>query len=203
MGVIKITLSFCDERKPTVGTLFNFWDCFWRYFGAAILYCLMIFAGSILLFFPKTIWFFAGMLDRVCSVIFLGFPRIVRFLRMPVIGCSLILLGFPGIMWGVKFSLWPYFVIDKGLGPIAALKASSRTTMGVKRDLLGFNILLGLINLAGLLCLILGVFATYPTVIVAHALVYRQLSAQTPELAEWGITQPLAAGDAMNHFAAM
>jgi len=147
IGMIKIALSFCDERKPPIGMLFDAWGCFWRYVGAAILYGLIIFAG-------------------------------------------LILLIIPGIVWAVKYSFCYYFVIDKGLGPVQALKASSRTTMGVKWQLLGFGILCFLINLLGLLCLIVGAFAAYPTVIVASALVYRQLLAQTPELAEFGIATP-------------
>ena len=147
IGLIKIALSFCDERKPNIATLFDAWDCFWRYVGAAILYMLIMYAG-------------------------------------------LILLIIPGIIWAIKFGLCFYFVIDKGLGPIEALKASSRTTMGVKWELFGFGILCGLINFLGMLCLIVGIFAAYPTVVVAHALVYRQLLAQTPELTEFGIHVP-------------
>ncbi len=147
IGLIKIALSFCDERKPPFATLFDVWDCFWRVLGATVLYILIILAGVILLIVP-------------------------------------------GIVWAVKFSLCYYFVIDKGLGPVEALKASSRTTMGVKWQLFGFFLLCRLINLLGLLCLIVGVFATYPTVLIASVLVYRQLSAQTPELAEFGIAVP-------------
>jgi hypothetical protein len=99
-----------------------------------------------------------------------------------------ILLIVPGVIWAIKFGLWPYFVIDKDLGPIQALKASSRTTEGVKWDLFGFGMICGILNLVGLLCLIIGIFATYPIIIVAHALVYRQLAAQTPDLAELGIS---------------
>lgn len=144
IGLIKIALSFCDERKPAIATLFDAWDCFWRYMGTAILYGLIILGGFILLIIP-------------------------------------------GIIWSVKFSLCFYFVIDKGLGPVQALKASSRTTMGVKWQLFGFGILCSLINFLGLLCLIVGIFAAYPTVLVASALVYRQLLAQTPGLAEFDI----------------
>ena len=104
-----------------------------------------------------------------------------------IIGVGTILLIIPGIIWAIKYSLCYYYVIDKGLGPIEAIKASGRTTMGVKWELFGFGILCGLINLLGSLCLLVGVFATYPTVLVASALVYRQLKAQTPELAEFGI----------------
>ena len=87
----------------------------------------------------------------------------------------------------MKFSLCTYFVIDKGLGPIEALKASARTTQGAKWQLLGFGAICGLIYLMGLLCFIVGIFAALPTVMVAIALVYRQLIMQTPELAEFGI----------------
>jgi uncharacterized membrane protein len=107
-----------------------------------------------------------------------------------IVLAGFILFIIPGIVWVVKFSLCYYFVIDKGLGPIQALKASSRATMGVKWQLFGFGLLCGLINLLGMLCLIVGVFATYPTVLIAHTLVYRQLLAQTPELAEFGIAVP-------------
>jgi hypothetical protein len=159
IGIVKIALSFCEGRKPTVGTLFDFMGCFWRYLGAAILYMLIIIAGFILLIVP-------------------------------------------GIVWGVKYGLWPYFVIDKGLSPTAALKASAQTTMGVKWDLFGFGIVCALINLAGLLCLIIGIFAAYPMVIVAYALVYRQLAAQTPELAVMGIIEPPVIEGPANHFEA-
>jgi len=104
-----------------------------------------------------------------------------------IVLAGFILLIAPGIIWAVKFSLCYYFVIDKDLGPIEALKASSRTTMGAKWRLFGFGIVCSLINLLGLFCLIVGIFATYPTVLVASALVYRQLLAQTPEPAEFGI----------------
>jgi uncharacterized membrane protein len=113
-----------------------------------------------------------------------------------IVLAGIILLIVPGIVWAVKFSLCFYFVIDKGLGPVQALKASSRTTIGVKWPLFGFGLLCGLINLLGLLCLVVGVFVTYPTVLIAHALVYRQLLAQTPELAEFGIVVPSVEPDA-------
>lgn len=141
IGLIKIALSFCDERKPVIRTLFDGFDCFWRYLGTTILYILIILVGFLLFIVP-------------------------------------------GIIWAIKFSLCYYFVIDEGLGPINALKASSRATNGVKWELFGFDIFTILIIYAGLLCLGVGIFAAYPTVLVAKALVYRQLSAQTPEIAE-------------------
>jgi uncharacterized membrane protein len=139
IGMIKIALSFCDEHKPAISTLFNSFDCFWRYLGTAILYVLIVLGGFILFIVP-------------------------------------------GIIWSIKFSLSYYYVVDKGLGPIEALKASARATDTVKWELFGFGMLCALITYAGILCLGVGIFAAFPTVMIAQALVYRQLAAQTVEV---------------------
>ncbi len=144
IGLIKIALSFCDQIKPGVSSLFNGLDCFWRFLGVSILYALIVLLGMLLLIIP-------------------------------------------GIIWAVKYQHCTYFVIDKNLGPINALKASALTTRNIKLKLFGFGILCSLINLAGLICFIVGIFATYPIVLVAAALVYRHLVIQTPELAEFYI----------------
>ena len=136
IGLFKIALSFCDERKPSIGTLFDGFDCFWRYLGTAILYLLIVLGGTLLFIVP-------------------------------------------GIIWAIKFSLAYYYVVDKGHGPIDALRSSARATDGVKWELFGFGMFCALIMYAGILCLGIGIFATIPTVIIAKALVYRQLSAQT------------------------
>jgi uncharacterized membrane protein len=113
-------------------------------------------------------------------------------LYMLIVFGGFLLLIVPGIIWLIKYGMCYYFVIDKGLGPVQALKASGRTTMGVKWELFGFGILCSMIILLGLLCLIVGVFAAYPIVLIANALVYRHLLAQTPELAQFGIGEPPA-----------
>jgi hypothetical protein len=60
---------------------------------------------------------------------------------------GLILLIVPGIYWGMKFFFAQYLVIDRGLGPIEALKASGRLTDGVKWQMLG---IFGLLLLIGI-----------------------------------------------------
>ena len=56
IGFIKIALSFCDERKPTIGILFDACGCFWRFIAVGILYLLITFAGFILLIIRGIIW---------------------------------------------------------------------------------------------------------------------------------------------------
>jgi len=96
-----------------------------------------------------------------------------------IVSLGLILLILPGIIWAIKFYFFDYLIIDKGLGPIDALEKSSEITRGVKLDLFTFGILLGLLNLLGLLCLLVGLFVTIPVTMVATAFVYRKLVPKT------------------------
>jgi uncharacterized membrane protein len=88
-----------------------------------------------------------------------------------------ILLIVPGIIWALKYSQSLYLVVDKGMGPKAALRESARITMGAKWDLFLFGFLLALINVLGALCLLIGLFAAIPTTLIAGAYVYRRLLA--------------------------
>jgi uncharacterized membrane protein len=109
-------------------------------------------------------------------------------LYMLITAAGTILLIVPGIIWSVKFSLVHYFVVDKNMGPIDALKASAKATQGAKWHLFGFGFVCMLFIIGGFLCLVVGIFAAYPTILVAAALIYRQLAAQTPELAPATVT---------------
>ncbi len=97
---------------------------------------------------------------------------------------GLILLIIPGIIWAIQFQFFGYLIIDKGLGPIEALKKSSKITKGAKWDLFLLGILLVLINILGALALLVGLFVTIPTTMIANAFVYRKLLSQTENLQE-------------------
>ncbi len=107
-----------------------------------------------------------------------------------IVTVGLLLLVFPGVIWGIKFFYYTYFIVDKDEGIIGSLQASSRITMGAKWDLLGFFLLMALINILGTACLLIGLFVTVPTTMVATAIVYRSLLTQTesPEAQEAGAT---------------
>jgi uncharacterized membrane protein len=136
LGLIKISIQFCDSIKGKIADLFSSFDLIIKYVAASILYFLIILGGFILLIIP-------------------------------------------GIIWGIKFMLYPYFIVDQGLGPIEALKASARATDGVKFNLWLFGLLLGLINIAGVLVLGIGLFVSIPISMVAFAYVFRELAPKT------------------------
>ncbi|MEE9253257.1 MAG: hypothetical protein V3U74_07935 [Thermodesulfobacteriota bacterium] len=127
---------------------------------------------------------------------------VASFLYMLIVIAGLILLIVPGIIWAIKFSFYPYFLVDKGLGIIDSLKKSAEITDGVKLDLFVLSVLLGLIILLGALVFPIvllvaipttnfevhdyllyiagftGLLVTIPTTMLALAFVYRRLLEQ-------------------------
>jgi uncharacterized membrane protein len=89
---------------------------------------------------------------------------------------GLILLIVPGFIWAYMFLYVGFLIIDRHLGPIEALKESRVLTSGYKLDLFLFSLVVGLINIVGAICLLVGLFVTIPVTLMASAYVYRRLS---------------------------
>lgn len=107
-------------------------------------------------------------------------PRFIDYFLVEIMIYVIISVGFtllviPGIIWSAQFSMAPYLVLDKKLNPIAALKESSRITKGNRWRLFLFNLLIILINIAGILVFIVGIFSTLPATMIAYASVYNQM----------------------------
>lgn len=96
---------------------------------------------------------------------------------------GLFLLIIPGIILMIMLGMYGYLIVDKNMGPIESLKASRVLTKGARGQLFYFGALLFLLNLAGLLCLVVGLFLTIPASSIAMAYVYDQLRKQD-EIAE-------------------
>jgi membrane-anchored glycerophosphoryl diester phosphodiesterase (GDPDase) len=92
---------------------------------------------------------------------------------------GLILLIIPGIIFGIRLKYACYLIIDKNLSPVGAIKQSWKMTKGNVWNLFFFGILLGLINILGFFCLIVGLFVTVPLSMLATAFVYRRLLLQS------------------------
>lgn len=128
--------------------------------------------------------------------LFSCFPLFFKYLLGSILYGLIVLAGtilliIPGIIWGIKYQFFSYFIVDQGAGPIEALKRSSAITKGAKWNLFLFALLLMAINLLGMLCLIIGLFAAIPTAMVATGFVYRKLLSQTeiaqiPEIPQVG-----------------
>lgn len=110
--------------------------------------------------------------------------RFFSYLFGSILYALLILVGmalliFPAIIWGSRYSLWGYFVVEHGMGPIQAFRASAQATMGAKWDILGLWLAASLLNLGGVLLLFVGGFFTAAIYWMAFAYAYQRLVGQT------------------------
>ena len=110
--------------------------------------------------------------------------KLFNFILASLIRTVITLVGFllfiiPGIIFSIKFQYVEYFIVDKKMDAIDAIKASWEITKGVKWNLFLFGFLLGIINILGLFCIVVGLFITVPLTMVANAFVFRKLLNQT------------------------
>jgi uncharacterized membrane protein len=135
MGIIRITLKFCDQEQATYRDLFSAYRLLLNFLVGSIVYGIMVAIGFVFLIVP-------------------------------------------GIYLAVKYQFYDYLIVDKGMGPIEAIKRSGVLTEGVKRNLVLFWLALVGINILGMLALGVGLIATVPVSWLANAYVYRRLQLQ-------------------------
>ena len=92
---------------------------------------------------------------------------------------GLFLLIVPGVIFAVKFNLWPFFVLDHGAGGIESLKESNKAVEGAKWDILLFWIAGILLNIFGFLLLGVGFLITWPVTLIAWSKIYLKLTTVT------------------------
>jgi hypothetical protein len=96
-----------------------------------------------------------------------------------IVTAGMFLLIVPGIIWAIKYQFFSYSVIDKNSKPTESLKLSAELTKNVKLSLCAFGFLLTIINIAGALALLVGLFITAPLSMLSVTYVYRKLLEQT------------------------
>ena len=172
MGIIKVALKLCRGEKPAFEDLFSSVQLIPSYLGATILFMLMlgvVFAvGFILSLIISAIGF---------AVLFTGDVSTGVGLMLVAFLIALFIVLVPTTIAWLIFGFYPYFIVDKRMGPVEALQASMRATKGSRMALLGLAVVSFLIVIAGLLCFIVGVIVATPVVFLAWALAYRRLAA--------------------------
>jgi len=89
---------------------------------------------------------------------------------------GLILFIIPGLIWLVRFSFAPIIVIDTSVGPINSMKESYAITKGSFWKLVLFWLVIGLINLLGLILMGVGLLVSIPVSTLAYVQIYRTLT---------------------------
>jgi len=106
-----------------------------------------------------------------------------RYLFASILKSIITLFGFilliiPGIILSIRLGFFDYLIVDKNSKIIESLKKSWEITKGNTWNLFLLYLLLVLINLLGFFALIVGLFWSIPTTMIAEAFVYRKLSSQ-------------------------
>lgn len=162
MGVTAFALAAHDTPDTVEFSALWHPHPFWKYLGLTILFSLMILAG-----------------------VLLGFALVAALGLEAGLAIGIPLLVVLGVILALTLLFSGFLVIDRGLGPIQALKESHRITRGYKWSLFGLSMLLVLINLAGLLALFVGIFVSAPVSLLALTHAYRVLGG-----GEGGATRP-------------
>jgi hypothetical protein len=149
----------------------------------------LLFALNVLAFVVNTILSMGMMLTalRIHDKVETGFadllepvPLFWKYVGATLISALCFVVGFvlfivPGIVAELAFSMALYIVIDKEVGPIAALKASYHLTKGHRLNLLIFIALLVALNMLGAMLVGIGLLVTIPVSLLALVWVYRWL----------------------------
>jgi uncharacterized membrane protein len=117
------------------------------------------------------------------SDLFSQYPLFFRYLFASILKNLITLFGFilliiPGIILSIRLGFFDYLIVDRNSRIIESLKKSWEITRGNVWNLFLLYILLGLINLLGFFALIVGLFWSIPTTMIAEAFVYRKLSSE-------------------------
>jgi len=120
---------------------------------------------------------FSDLYKNISVSLFLNFVAAIILSALGIF-VGFIFLIIPGIYLSLRWSLLQYAIVDRNSGILEAFHLSSEWTKGNKVRLLGLGIMGSLVALAGFLALVIGLFWAIPTVLVAHAFVYKKLSSE-------------------------
>ena len=118
---------------------------------------------------------------------------LVSLLTVLAIAAGFILFIIPGFLAAVRYSMSAFLVVDRGLGPIEAMRKSAEITKGNRWALFVAGLALIGVIILGVLALVIGVLWALPTVMVAGAFIYRRLSPREPD-AGAGVPVPALPG---------
>lgn len=173
--ILQLVLSTLTKQENIINVLLFF-----------VVYIVTIVVGGVLTM--GTIKIFLALVDKKptsfadlfsCLNLFWQYLGASILYGLIVLG-GMILFIIPGIRWAVKYQFCLNFIVEKGVGPINALKMSGAVTRGYKWQLFFLGILLMLVNFIGLLVIVIGLFVTVPLSIMTYYVAYRMLTQKVP-----------------------
>jgi uncharacterized membrane protein len=137
-----------------------------------------VFAGALQLAFKLYDGGEVSMNDfKVRGKVYLNTLLAMILSALIVVG-GLILLIVPGLIWLTTYYFSAYITVDKDMTARQALHESRLATKGDRWRIAGLMILAVLLNIAGLIAFIVGIFVTLPVTVMAYVYAYRKLAAK-------------------------
>lgn len=148
--------------------------------------------GGFLVAGPLSVGFFLIVFNRMrgkpinIGDIAKGFDYFIPAVLSSILVSAFSGIGFvfciiPGIIVAALYLLTPAFILEKKLDFWEAMEASRKASSGHVFELVIFVLLIGLINLLGVLTCVVGLLITVPLTFVATALAYDDLVGITRE----------------------
>ena len=104
-------------------------------------------------------------------------PRffLAKMIYLLMVASGLLLVILPGVYLAVRFAPWGLAMVGGEHRPLEALRTASALTRGSRWRLLGFGLLLMLVNALGIALLGVGFILTLPLTTMAAAFVFQRL----------------------------
>jgi uncharacterized membrane protein len=106
----------------------------------------------------------------------LGNVILANILVFAIVGIGFVLLIVPGIIFACKLAFVPYLVTDQKMDAVEAIKKSWEMTRGFSWTIFGMGVMSFFIALAGLICLVVGIFPAAIWISCAFASLYWTVS---------------------------
>lgn len=112
-----------------------------------------------------------------------NWPQILSWIGANILFAIMLFVGLfllivPGLYVLARFGLFPFFILDKNLGPLESLKEASIASEGVRWPLFLLFVVCLVLNILGVLFFGIGLLITVPVTLLALAAVYRKLTGQ-------------------------
>lgn len=176
-GATRIALRLARHEHAEYNQIWPDWRLVWRYFASGVL-------AALATFVPIAIGTCIALLTGFAtlgSLIAFSEGQAIEFGAMSVAGiAAIVIIALVALVVAVyialRYSMSRFEVLD-GAGIFESLRKSSIITRGVKWKLVGFGIVLGLLNLLGAVLFLVGLLVTVPITMIAVAHVYTKLRA--------------------------
>lgn len=180
-GFLKGLLEVIDNKKPTLKILTQTSpNTFLRYLVLIIAITLISLVGLLLGLLLSGIISYAVLQNNIPEIINLAQNGTInQFSKIPHLAIMLVALIIitliPIIYLNLRFAVAELVFVDSNFKTIQSLQESNRLTNNHKLKIFLFWIVLALFNIAGFLCLLIGLLVTIPASGLAAAHFYRSL----------------------------